>query len=240
MRVRIAVALLALAAGCGTGATPAQSATPALSSPPASSSGTAQKVENQPLWPFSDPQQVRNWQRSYRTGGHSPWHVDAAFTAVAFTQGYLGFTELDQAIKTDIHGGDAFVQVGFSPQEGEKPQVAATVHLIKYGSGPDTPWEVVGAESSDITIKAPEYGTAAESPVMVAGTVNRTAGNVQILFYQPGHEKPIAESRAIPVAGSWQTTVPFTAQTDQVITVVAATGGHVADVERFAVTAITP
>lgn len=240
MRVRIAVTVLALAAGCGTGGTPALSSTPASGAATASSSPAAQKRDVLPIWPFSNPQEARNWQESYRQGGHSPWHVDAAFTAVAFTQGYLGFTELDQAIKTDIRGQDALVQVGFSPQEGQTPQVAATVHLIKYGSGPNTPWEVVGAEGSGIAVTTPEYGTAAHSPAMVSGTLTDAAGNVQIRFLQPGSEKPLAESQAIPVAGAWRTTVPFTAKPDQVITVVAATGGHVADVERFAVTAVTP
>ena len=39
---------------------------------------------------------MRAWQASYASGGQQPWHLYPGLTALAFTQGYLGFSRIDK------------------------------------------------------------------------------------------------------------------------------------------------
>jgi hypothetical protein len=68
----------------------------------------------QPLFPFGNLAAVRAWQASYAAGGHQPWHLDADQTALAFTQGYLGFGQIGKVAAHTISGGDAHVTVGLT------------------------------------------------------------------------------------------------------------------------------
>jgi hypothetical protein len=55
-----------------------------------------------------------------------------------------------------------------------------------------------------------------------------------------GSSSPVGSYCCRPAAGAapWSLTVPFHAASGQVITIVVDTGGHVAAVERFAVTSV--
>jgi hypothetical protein len=74
------------------GSSAPNSAGPSASASSSAPSGQPAPFGYQALWPFSTPAEAQAWQQSYRSGGHSPWHLDADQTALSFTTGYLGFT----------------------------------------------------------------------------------------------------------------------------------------------------
>src|SRR5437588_11477810 len=101
----------------GTGSPPASSTssssaqvTPTISSP---------GFHYQPLWPFTGPADAAVWPRSYRAGGHQPWHLDAGQTALSFTQSYLGYTNINKVINTAPAGTQDWVTVGFDNPNGQ-------------------------------------------------------------------------------------------------------------------------
>jgi hypothetical protein len=77
---------------------PTASSAPTTPEPTASSAPTTRQFRYQPLWPFTSEAAAAAWQRSYRAGGHQPWHLDAKQTALSFTTGHLGFTEIDKVV----------------------------------------------------------------------------------------------------------------------------------------------
>ncbi|SEG99862.1 hypothetical protein SAMN05444920_114138 [Nonomuraea solani] len=266
------LALLGLAvAGCGgtgeTGATvssPSRSSVPVTSPPlttpapttPAPATTTSASASTsepapggtliagryQPLWPFSGPGEAAAWQRSYQANGTGKWHLDAGRTAVAFSRDFLGFKEIDRAVKTVEDGAHARVHVGFRAEEGPKPLVAAVVHLMRYGGGKDAPWEVVGTDDTTLTLTTPRYGATASSPLTVGGRISGVDESIRIQIYRPGTAKPLGERCCVAAGGTnspWSGRVTFTARPGRTLTVVASTGGHIATVERFAVTGVT-
>jgi hypothetical protein len=152
----VMVAGLLIAACGGTGGPSASqpasprtsaSATPPASTPAATSApslvptGAATPFTYQPLFPFGSLADAQAWQASYASGGHQPWHLSADQTAVAFSQGYLGFSEINKVAGHSISGGDAHVTVGLTLPNGHISS-AAVVHLVKFGTGRYAPWEV--------------------------------------------------------------------------------------------------
>ena len=65
-----------------------------------------------PLFPFGNLAAVQAWQVSYASGGRQPWHLNVDQTALAFTQGYLGFRQINKVAAHRISVGDARVTVG--------------------------------------------------------------------------------------------------------------------------------
>src|SRR5213078_177208 len=122
LAIRVAAAAVVaglLAAGCG-GAGPSPASPPP--SPPASPNGstaasapatapvsTPSPFAYVPLFPFGNLAAVRAWQASYASGGHQPWHLNPGRTALAFTQGYLGFGRIGKVAELRMSGGDAHV-----------------------------------------------------------------------------------------------------------------------------------
>ncbi|GAA5107843.1 hypothetical protein [Haloechinothrix salitolerans] len=193
----------------------------------------------QPLWPFASVADAAEWQRAYREGGHQPWHLDAEFTARQFAQSYLGYDNIDRVVSTRIRGDEAWVGVGFELPNGEDT-TAAVVHLAKVGGGADAPWEIVGTKDTTLTLTSPPYGASVTSPVTVGGSITGVDENLRVTVWQLGTGK-IAESDGIPAGGQnsrWSTKVSFTAPSGSVLTIAVATGGHVAEVERFAITGV--
>src|SRR6266516_3919125 len=92
----------------GQAQVPPPSAAPATPGQPA-----ATPFRYQPLWPFANLDEVKVWQESHRSGGHAPWHLDADATALAFTNGYLGFTNVNVVVSHSITGDEALVAVGY-------------------------------------------------------------------------------------------------------------------------------
>ena len=194
------------------------------------------------LWPFRTADEARQWQEEGEPQGHSPWHADAEATAVAFVTGYLGFTDIDRVVDAEVDGDEARVTVGYQ-SEGENISSAATILLVRLGDGANAPWEVVGTADDDyFSITVPEAGAAVTSPVDVSGRITGVDESVHVQVHQPSTSRPLGES---PCCGSeggenspWQRTVAYAGATDPFLTIVASTGGHITDVERFVVVGV--
>jgi hypothetical protein len=194
----------------------------------------------QPLWPFATVAEAVEWQRSYRDSGRQPWHLDADQTALSFTTGFLGFTEIDRVISRSIEGDDARISVGYQSSEGPA-SVAAVLHLVRIGQGSDAPWEVVGTADTTLTLERPRYGAKVTSPITVGGRITGVDESIRIDVRQTGAEEPLGSSCCVPGGGEkqpWSVRVTFRGAADGALTVVASTGGHVQDVERFAITGV--
>jgi hypothetical protein len=221
-------------------------AAPPASGPEATTTTTAPSDPDilgdgfQPLWPFATRDAATAWQAAYRTGSSQPWHLDAEATALSFTTGFLGFTEIDEVVDSQISAGEAEVSVGYTnPDDGTS--TAAVVHLLRYGTGDDAPWEVVGTRDTDLQLETPDYGTTAHSPMTVAGYITGVDESLRVQVRQSSTAAPLGESSPFPAGGTharWQTTVDFGGASDPALTVVVSTGGHVQDVERFAITGL--
>lgn len=211
--------------------------------PTASASGRGEPMPGfpglQPMWPFSTLDQAEKWASAFRSGGHQPWHLDAEQTALSFTRHYLGFEGIDRVTSRSVDGREARIGVGLSGTESTG--TAAVVHLVRYGTGPDAPWEVVGTDDTTFTLTQPAYGAAVRSPLRVGGRMTGVDESVRVEVRQPSAAKPLGTSCCTSAGGKeqpWQSSVSFTGAGDPVLTIVASTGGHIAEVERFTVTAV--
>src|SRR6266545_905555 len=251
---RLGIAVTAaglLVAGCGgsAGPSPSRSASAATAAPSPSESVLSPSpaptpaprsapLGYQPLYPFASLAEVQAWQASYRDGGHQPWHLSADQTALSFTQGYLGFPGINKVARHTIGAHDARVMVGLTLPSGRISD-AATIHLVKWGSGQFAPWEVVGTDDTTLTLDVPAYGSTVSSPVTVRGRITGVDENLRAEVRTLGSASPAGRYCCAPAGGSatpFSFPVRFQAPAGRVITIVVHTGGHVAAVERFAVT----
>ena len=246
-RLAAVTAAVLLAAGCGaagpSASHPSPSPSSARASAPATAPGSAPAsapFAYQPLFPFGSVADVQAWQASYAAGGHEPWHLNPGLTALAFTQGYLGFDHVDKVAAVSLRAGDARVTVGFHRPDGHV-SAAAVLHLVKYGSGKYVPWEVVGTDDTTLTLDIPVYGGTATSPVRIGGKITGVDESLRAEVHRLGSSGPVGTYCCRPAGGRatpWSFSVTFHAPPGQVITIVVHTGGHVAAVERFAVTGV--
>jgi hypothetical protein len=225
-------------AGSATATAPAPTTpatTPAAPGTPAQSTGLP--AGYLPLFPFASLADVRAWQASYQSGGHQPWHRSADLTATAFAA-FLGYTDVTQVAQRAVTGGDAHVAVGIKLPDG-RISTAAVIHLVLFGSGTYAPWEVVGTDDRTFTVDSPAYGGTAASPATVGGTITGVDESIRVTVHTLSAQEPVGAYCCRPAGGTrspWWASVAFLATPGQVITIAAATGGHVAAVERFAVT----
>jgi hypothetical protein len=239
-----------LAAGCGAAGpspaspSPSPSVSPhgstAASAPATAPASTPSPFAYVPLFPFGNLAAVRAWQASYASGGHQPWHLNPGRTALAFTQGYLGFSHINKVAALTISGGDAHVTVGFIRPDGHV-SAAAVIHVVKFGSGRYVPWEVVGTDDTTLTLDIPAYGTTATSPVRIGGKITGVDESLRAEVHRLGSASPVGSYCCRPAGGQaspWSFPVAFRAASGQVVTIAVHTGGHVAAVERFAVTGV--
>jgi hypothetical protein len=195
----------------------------------------------QSLFPFASEEEARAWQTGPGAEGHQPWHTSPELTATAFTA-FLGFTDVNRTFGTAYVRGDtgAQVTVGFANPNGEPVRVAV-VHLVRYGTGDGAPWEVVGTEDVlGLTIDTPAYGSASRSPVPVGGRITGVDESIRVRAHRLGREGPEAETPGVPAGGEnarWSSTLSYPTGRGTMI-IVAFTGGHLAEVERFVVTGI--
>ena len=225
------------------GATPTTSArtTPTPSPTPSKPTTTVGPFAYQALWPFSSVAGAAAWQRSYRSGGHQPWHLDPEQTALSFTTGYLGFTEVDRVVSSSVSGDEAQIGVGYQA-EGRLAH-AATLHLVRISLGLDAPWEVVGTIDTTLTLDHPRYGATVTSPLTVGGLITGVDESIRVDVRQLSSTKPIGTFCCLPAGGErqpWSARVSFTGATGSALTVVASTGGHLQGVEAFAITGLHP
>jgi hypothetical protein len=200
-----------------------------------------------PLWPFTTVAQARSWQASYRSGGHQPWHLDAAATALGFTRGHLGYTAVDRVTTQRVNGTDAHIGVGWSDPElrsGPAAGTAAVLHLVRLGAGADAPWVVVGSDDTSLTLDHPRYG-AVVPPVhplslQVGGLISGVDESLRVIVLGTS-TTPLARSAPLSSGGTrvpWSTSLSLVAPSGSVLTVAVSTGGHLRTVERFAITAV--
>jgi hypothetical protein len=253
VRAVLAAGAGALLVACGNGAGgPSPSAAPPASAPaaatsvspvaPVASPSAPQPVAfgYQPLFPFASQADAQAWQASYASGGHQPWHLSATRTALSFTQGYLGFSGINRVVRRTVTGADARVTVGFALPSVNLTS-AAVIHLFKYGAGRYAPWEVVGTDDTSLTLDRPAYGTRVSSPARVGGLITGVDENLRVEVRSLGSGSPVGSYCCKPAGGHaspWSFPVGFSATSGKVITIVVHTGGHVAAVERFAVTGV--
>jgi hypothetical protein len=215
---------------------PAQPSAPPSATP--SGPGEAPAFAFQPLWPFAGPADAAAWQQAYRSGGHQPWHLDPALTAVAFARDHLGYTELDRTTSQTVTGSQAWVGVGAGRPDGAIG-TAAVVHLARIGSGGDAPWEAVGTRDTTLRLTTPAYGSAVTSPVTVGGLITGVDESLAVQV-RSRQSRVLGRSVGIPAGGErtpWSAQVAYSAPAGTLLTIAVSTGGHVAAVERFAVTA---
>ncbi|MGV9665242.1 Gmad2 immunoglobulin-like domain-containing protein [Nocardia niigatensis] len=248
--VLAAAVLVAIFADRSEQSAPAPPAADGSSSPagPGAPTGTASpsaapagaEFRYEPLWPFHSLAEAASWQQEAGPSGHQPWHLDIGATAQSFTQSYLGFSGVDKVVKVSQQGEQAWASVGFSNPNGVAA-VAAVLHLVRMGHGDTAPWEVVGSEDTTLTLTAPAYATAVHPPVTVGGVLTGVDESLRIRILRADRERPVGEAGPIAAGGTgspWSATVPLTDACPGTLTIVVATGGHVADIERFAVTGV--
>ena len=193
-----------------------------------------------PLYPFATASDAATWQQSYKSGGHDPWHLDAGQTAVSFA-GWLGFTALDTVVSSPTDASGAHVTVGGHVPDSTTTYSAAVVHLVRWGTGSDAPWEVVGTDDTTFSLTMPSYAAGVSSPITAGGKISGVDENIRVAVRSLGSSAAVGTACCTPAGGdnsAWQLPVSFSAPSGTVLTVVASTGGHVAAVERFTVTGV--
>jgi hypothetical protein len=193
----------------------------------------------QPLWPFGSVAEAVQWQHT-GAQGHQPWRLDAARTALTFARDYLGYDEIDRVVSRRVSGDQAWIGVGATPVEG-KGSAAAVLHLAQIGAGADRPWEVVGSRDSILSITTPRYGSRISSPLTVGGRITGVDESLHVRVLALGSRRALGEVQGISAGGQaqpWSVKVPYRSPASGVITVAVSTGGHLYDVEQFAITGL--
>ena len=191
-----------------------------------------------PLWPFATLAGATRWETVDGPAGHAPWHADPAATALLFTQNELGFADITTvtSVVIDAHG-DAHVGVGYL-LAGQR-RTAAVLHLARYSADPrdaKAPWEVVGSDDTTLTVEHPAYGATVSSPVTVGGHITGVDENITVTVRtMTGNPETVPPLPAGGVDTPWSLSVPFGAH--GILIIVASTGGHVTQHERFAIQA---
>ncbi len=215
----------------------ASTAPPASTSPTNPPAAAPFALGYQPLYPFVTLADAQKWQASNRAGGHQPWHLDAGQTALAFTQGFLGFSEINLVTSNVVDKLGAHVGVGYR-DPGGRLHTAAVLHLVRFGTDTDSPWEVVGSDDTTFSLETPAYGSVATSPVKVGGHITGVDESIHVSVRQLSSSASIGEYCCLPAGGDnqpWSATVSFSRPADATLTLVASTGGHLQQVERFAI-----
>ncbi|WP_131785617.1 hypothetical protein [Protofrankia symbiont of Coriaria ruscifolia] len=196
----------------------------------------------QPLWPFASVADARAWQTGSSPEGHQPWHLDPAATALSFARDFLGFADIDRTLASTVTGDDARIQVGYAT-EGGRTGVAAVVHLARFGSGGDAPWEVVGTDDTTFSLTQPAYGASVTASLTAGGRITGIdeSIHVQVRPAAGSGGQVVGEYCCLPAGGqnsTWTANVKISARPGQGLVVVASTGGHLHGVERFTVTGV--
>ena len=213
---------------------------PPTSTPSPSTARASFDLGYPPLLPqFSTLGEAQSWQLAHRVGGQQPWHIDAGATALAFASGWLGFRELDTVTSTTYDRTGAHISIGYKLPTTGHLATAAVLHLVRF-SPLDSPWEVVGSEDdlASFSLEQPSYGSTVSSPMTVAGHISGVTENIKITVRQLASESPVGQTCCLPAGpvnppDPWSTSVTFTGS--GVLTIIASTGGHLHQVERFAI-----
>jgi hypothetical protein len=189
-----------------------------------------------PLFPFSSGAEVTQWtySKSAFTG-----YSDPGRTALYFA-GFLGYTEINQVIGVRAASDGDHVSIGFTVSGGS-PHIAAIVHLVRFGAGGRAPWEVVGTDDTTFTLTSPPYGSRARAPLSIGGAITGVDESIDVKVFRHGSNTPVRDSCCHAAGGvdsPWSVLIPDPTQYRGILIIAASTGGHVAQVERFAVTGV--
>jgi len=214
------------------------SASPTSPSPAPSVPSTAFRF--QPLWPFGSVRQAALWQHDTKLSGSQPWRLDPGATALAFATQHLGYTELNRVTSTWVVGDEAWIGVAGTPPEGST--AAAVLHLARIGAGSlvTRPWEVVGSQDTLLTLTMPRYGSTVGTSFTVGGRITGVDESL-VIQVRDRTGRRLARVGGLPAGGErtpWQATISLPTTTSGLVTVAVSTGGHVAEVEKFAITAV--
>jgi hypothetical protein len=215
-------------------------APPALADP--TDTTTVDGFTYQPLWPFASQEEADRWLREGAADGDAPWHANPATTALLFAQDYLGFTEIDRTTSVTEHVDEAWVGVGYLLPSGEST-TAATIHLARFGTAPDAPWEVVGSRDDALTLSTPPYGSTVGTVIVAGGTITGVDESLHLQVRQSTQDDVLGDYCCLSAGGEsrpWSATLSTSPPQPGALTLVVWTGGHVADVEQFAVTGLRP
>lgn len=193
----------------------------------------------EPLWPFRSYAEAEQWRTKVGGFGSWRWHLDAGDTALNFTQ-YLPINGVDILTGTRLDRLGAHVGVGWRDPNGQL-HTAATLHLVRYGTAPDSPWEVVGSDDTTLSLEQPAYGSKVTSPMTIGGHVTGVDENIVVSLVRRvdsnaanNEHKTLARVPAGGDHAAWTTgSVSFPDR--GVLIIVASTGGHLQAVERFAI-----
>lgn len=252
-----ALVVLALVAGGimllrGDAADPAPGASPsalpsslpsgAVSVTPNSVSSLSTAFRFQPLWPFASVADAAAWQAEGSTDGSQAWRLDPARTALRFAATHLRYREMNRVTSREIAGEEAWIGVAGTPPEGRTVS-AAVLHLARIGVGPlaDRPWEVVGSRDTLLTLTTPRYGSVVGSTIVVGGRISGVDESLVVQVLDRAGTVLTRKDR-IPAGGvetPWQVTLVVPSSAAGLVTIAVSTGGHIADVEKFAITAVT-
>jgi len=190
-----------------------------------------------PLWPFASVAAAEQWQRETVAEGHQPWHLDAGAVALAFVRQYLRFTEIDRVVTKTVTARDGRVTVGYPA--GGANGTAATIHLVRIGSGAGQPWEVVGTfDNPSLSLTQPRYGSTVAGTITVGGHVAGVDESIRVTARQLAGVVGVYCCLPAGAPTSWSARLPLTNTRQGPVTIVASTGGHLLAVERFAVTGV--
>lgn len=198
---------------------------------------TEPKPPYQHLFPFQTDREAADWQAALATGGSRTW-LDPGETALAFAR-FLGYQDVDKVVSVRNDAEGAHVSVGYVA-DGQRLATAAIVHLVRFGSGDQAPWEVVGTDDTSFTLATPAYGAHISSPVTVGGRITGVDESIKVHVQQLHANGVLGERCCVPAGGEhtpWSASVTFSTPTDPIVIISASTGGHLQAVERFAVTA---
>ena len=192
----------------------------------------------EPLWPFPNYAQARQWETVDGPAGHQPWHADASSTALSFVNGYLGFSDIDVVTSTSADTNEAHIGVGYADPNGKK-HTAAVLHLVRYSQtlgNTHAGWEVVGSDDTDFSLEQPAYGSQVSSPMTVGGHITGVDENIVVDVKDASGSVLTGTPAGVPAGGQnspWHASVSFDGS--GVLTIVAFTGGHLQQHERFAI-----
>ncbi|MCU1588714.1 MAG: hypothetical protein JWN31_2207 [Frankiales bacterium] len=135
------------------------------------------------LWPFTSRAQMDAWQKDH---GNRPWAHDQLQVSAHFATDLLGLRGLN------AHAFGVHLAVLRTGEQRDQVQlragrrVVSTLDLIKLRVGGS--WTVIDARGGDLTITAPQAGTAVTSPTQVSGRITGVDENVQLqLITATGH-----------------------------------------------------
>ena len=186
-----------------------------------------------PLYPFSSGEEVARWEIS------DAGPLDPGQTALGFAR-YLGYAGINEILAIRSASDGDHVSIGFTVASAP-PHTAAVVHLVRFGQGDRAPWEVVGTDDTTFSLTMPAYGSSLRTPLSIGGTITGVDESITVKLFRPGSATPVALSCCHAAGGTsspWSVVISGPLPTHGNLIIAASSGGHIAQVERFAVTGV--